>query len=121
MSFCPNLADKQVAEQFNKLIELNNENIAYYLWDKYKGEVPSEFYANSIVTANVGGTVQYSPKIINSLSKALENRKTIRVGTLDEVVNIRKYLSGQGVPAEQIKLMFDFLKAQDKTEVKTSE
>jgi len=63
MSFCPNLADKQVAKQFNKLIELNNENIAYYLWDKYKGEVPSEFYANSIVTANRVSAVKGSETI----------------------------------------------------------
>ena len=109
MSFCPNLADKKIAEQFNKLIELNNENIAYYLWDKYQGEVPNEFYKNSIITASVGGTVQYTHKIINSLSKALENRKTIRVSTADEITNIRKYLNGQGVPTEQVDLMFEFL------------
>jgi hypothetical protein len=121
MSFCPNLADKKIAEQFNKLIELNNENIAYYLWDKYQGEVPNEFYKNSIITASVGGTVQYTHKIINSLSKALENRKTIRVSTADEITNIRKYLNGQGVPTEQVDLMLEFLKTQGKTEVKTSE
>lgn len=37
---CPNLNNPQVREQFNHLTKNYGENLSYYLWNKYNGEVP---------------------------------------------------------------------------------
>ena len=41
--FCPNLSDPNIKEQFTKL-ENALPDYAYYLWDKYQGEVPAKYY-----------------------------------------------------------------------------
>jgi hypothetical protein len=41
--FCPNLSDPKIKEQFGKL-EKALPDFAYYLWDKYQGEVPAKYY-----------------------------------------------------------------------------
>lgn len=38
-TFCPNLSNKQVKQDFNQLIDMVGENIAYYLWNKYEGDM----------------------------------------------------------------------------------
>lgn len=38
-TFCPNLSNKQVKRDFNQLIDMVGENIAYYLWNKYEGDM----------------------------------------------------------------------------------
>ena len=35
--FCPNLSNPEVKKEFDELIDLFGENMAYYLWDKNKG------------------------------------------------------------------------------------
>ena len=41
--FCPNLSDPKVKQQFEALQSVAPE-LAYYLWDKYEGEVPQKYY-----------------------------------------------------------------------------
>lgn len=41
--FCPNLSDPKIKEQFTKLEQIHPD-LAYYLWDKYEGEVPAKYY-----------------------------------------------------------------------------
>jgi hypothetical protein len=41
--FCPNLSDPTIKAQFEKLQSIVPE-YAYYLWDKYQGEVPAKYY-----------------------------------------------------------------------------
>jgi len=41
--FCPNLSDPKIKEQFTRLENLHPD-FAYYLWDKYEGEVPAKYY-----------------------------------------------------------------------------
>jgi len=43
MAFCPNTN----SEEWKNLVGAQGENVAHLLWDKYKGNVPSMFYANS--------------------------------------------------------------------------
>ena len=38
-TFCPNLRNPQVKQDFNQLIDMVGENIAYYLWNKYEGDM----------------------------------------------------------------------------------
>lgn len=41
--FCPNLSDPNIKAQFESLQSIVPE-YAYYLWDKYQGEVPAKYY-----------------------------------------------------------------------------
>ena len=41
--FCPNLSDPVIKEKFTRL-EILHPDLAYYLWDKYEGEVPAKYY-----------------------------------------------------------------------------
>lgn len=43
MAFCPNTNLKE----WKDLVSAQGENLSYFLWDKYKGNVPSMFYVNS--------------------------------------------------------------------------
>lgn len=38
-TFCPNLRNPQVKQDFNQLIDMVGENVAYYLWNKYEGDM----------------------------------------------------------------------------------
>lgn len=38
-TFCPNLRNSQVREDFNQLVNMVGENIAYYLWNTYEGDM----------------------------------------------------------------------------------
>ena len=38
MSFCPNLSNKQVKQEFDSIVDAVGNNIAYYLWNKYEGD-----------------------------------------------------------------------------------
>jgi len=38
-TFCPNLSNKQVRQDFNQLKSIVGENTAYYLWNKYEGDM----------------------------------------------------------------------------------
>lgn len=40
MAFCPNTSSKE----WKDLVSAQGENLSYFLWDKYKGNVPSMFY-----------------------------------------------------------------------------
>lgn len=42
MPFCPNLSNPTVQKEFNSLVAKYGENKAYYLWDKYEGNIPKE-------------------------------------------------------------------------------
>ena len=37
--FCPNFSNKQIKEDFESLISIVGENLSYYLWNKYEGDV----------------------------------------------------------------------------------
>lgn len=37
--FCPNFSNKQVKEDFESLISIVGENLSYYLWNKYEGDM----------------------------------------------------------------------------------
>ena len=111
MAFCPNISSKE----WKDLVNAQGENVAYFLWDKYKGNIPSMFYASSVEKVN------YTPKIVTALAKIFENRKTIRIGTEDQKTNVRKALAGQGVPAEQIALLFNYIDSKGETEAKTDD
>lgn len=38
MSFCPNLSNKQVKQEFDSIVDAVGKNMAYYLWNKYEGD-----------------------------------------------------------------------------------
>ena len=38
MSFCPNLSNKQVKQEFDSIVDAVGNNMAYYLWNKYEGD-----------------------------------------------------------------------------------
>jgi hypothetical protein len=72
---CPNLSDPKIKEQFTKLENLH-PNLAYYLWDKYEGEVPAKYY-------NIPSTGLFQEPIFQTSSNQpteaiIASEKTIR-------------------------------------------
>lgn len=53
---CPNLNDPEVKAKFDQLLSVVPE-YAYYLWDKYEGEVPAKYYNLVGATGLVAGKV----------------------------------------------------------------
>jgi hypothetical protein len=51
---CPNLNDPEVKAKFDQLLSVVPE-YAYYLWDKYEGEVPNKYYnLSNVMYSKVG-------------------------------------------------------------------
>ena len=48
MAYCPNTRLKE----WKDLVSAQGKKLAYFLWDKYKGNVPSMFYVNSASNVN---------------------------------------------------------------------
>ena len=70
--FCPNLSDPKIKEQFEKLQSLHPD-FAYYLWDKYQGEVPAKYYQLS--------STQIKPGVEELFN---ENSELASVGTSEQ-------------------------------------
>lgn len=66
--FCPNLSDPTIKAQFESLQSIVPE-YAYYLWDKYQGEVPAKYY-------NLSTAVRY--QLSNQEKEYIASEKTIR-------------------------------------------
>jgi hypothetical protein len=66
--FCPNLSDPNIKAQFESLQSIVPE-YAYYLWDKYEGDVPAKYY-------NLANSTKYQLTDENKAYIASEN--TIR-------------------------------------------
>ena len=66
--FCPNLSDPNIKAQFESLQSIVPE-YAYYLWDKYQGEVPAKYY-------NLSNAVRY--QLSNQEKEYIASEKTIR-------------------------------------------
>ena len=54
---CPNLNDPEVKAKFDQLLSVVPE-YAYYLWDKYEGEVPAKYYNLTEAASLVAGEVR---------------------------------------------------------------
>ena len=114
--FCPNLSDPNIKEQFSKL-ENALPDYAYYLWDKYQGDVPAKYYnipSNEVsqeVSERIMGSRTLTPeevakRIIQEDIKK-EKVKDLIYNTLDDPNYItltreekKKYLSSKIFDAE---------------------
>jgi len=64
MAFCPNIN----SEEWKNLVSAQGENVAYFLWDKYRGNVPSMFYVQTVpqqiqIKSGVSDLFQSSPEL----------------------------------------------------------
>ncbi|HQJ57084.1 MAG TPA: hypothetical protein PLH46_05525 [Caldisericia bacterium] len=65
MIFCPNKNSKE----FKELVSSVGENRAYFLWNKYKGEVPKSVYSN--IKEGVENIFVNNPELANAVYEAL--------------------------------------------------
>ena len=72
--FCPNLSDPEIKRKFESLKSVYPEG-AYYLWDKYQGEVPAKYYnVPSTNKSGVSELFETNPELANQVySKILTN------------------------------------------------
>lgn len=63
--FCPNLSDPEIKRKFESLKSVYPEG-AYYLWDKFQGEVPAKYYnVPSTDKSGVSEIFESSPELAN--------------------------------------------------------
>jgi hypothetical protein len=69
---CPNLNDPEVKAKFDQLLSVVPE-YAYYLWDKYEGEVPAKYYnlPKSAVKEGVEELFVSNPELANQVYESL--------------------------------------------------
>jgi flagellar biosynthesis chaperone FliJ len=69
MAYCPNTSLKE----WKDLVSAQGEDLSYFLWDKYKGNVPSTFYLQSF---DAPQTITIDPSIFGATSS--EERSNIQ-------------------------------------------
>jgi hypothetical protein len=72
MATCPN----KNLQSWKDLVSSKGENLAYYLWDKYKGEVPVSEYK-----PGVQELFESNPELANQVYEALGFKKKILKNT----------------------------------------
>ena len=73
--FCPNLSDPEIKRKFESLKSVYPEG-AYYLWDKFQGEVPAKYYNVPQRPISAGRQYQYVPSM--STTEIVASEKTLR-------------------------------------------
>lgn len=104
MSFCPNLKNKQVKQEFEELVDIFGEDVAYLLWNKNNGYSldtapngePSKLYSMQLKqTGERKSALINSAKIIlnsqrlfnkNLSEKELQNELSRRISTVSKIL-----------------------------------
>jgi len=69
--FCPNLSDPEIKRKFESLKSVYPEG-AYYLWDKYQGEVPAKYYnVPSTNKPEISEVFESNPELANQVYETL--------------------------------------------------
>jgi hypothetical protein len=105
--FCPNLSDPTIKAQFESLQSIVPE-YAYYLWDKYQGEVPAKYYNLSTVAPRLGTSVSTVENAIKSnLPKEISNAVSVVdfvpldiLGREDLFLSMKEILNENGITDE---------------------
>jgi len=106
MAFCPN----KNLNEWKSLVASRGEDIAYYLWDKYEGEVPESESRTEIVKSGLKATnILQSPKADQFFNAVVKNKIT---GDFFW----KKMQADLGIPKEQIELLKSF-NTQDRGEL----
>ena len=103
MATCPN----KNLNEWKSLVAARGENVAFYLWDKYEGDVPESESRTEIVKSGLKATnILQSPKANLFFNTAVKNKITG-----ESFWN--KMQADLGIPKEQIELLKSF-NTQDK-------
>ena len=98
MANCPN----KNLESWKNLVASRGEDLAYYLWDKYDGNVPESESKESIVKAGLKATsILQSPKAEQFFNSVGKNK-------ISGEFFWKKMQADLGIPKEQIDLMKSF-------------
>ena len=64
--FCPNLSDPTIKAQFESLQSIVPE-YAYYLWDKYQGDIPAKYYnlSTAVIKEGIVELFESNPELDN--------------------------------------------------------
>lgn len=85
---CPNIN----LTEWKNLVNIRGENIAYYLWDFYKGEVPEHEYlqinTTPYIKSGVSELFESNPELANTVYEALEFKTNSLQAFKDNLINI---------------------------------
>ena len=124
--FCPNFSNKEVAEQFEDLINKVGENKAYYLWNKYEGDYEA-------ISRDIASTPAYSSPSRNSykpyvfdieklkiryggLQKTIETNDKLRKGIKQRLATIQRYQTKNVEVIRETQRLIDKLNNLDSIE-----
>lgn len=79
MATCPN----KNLDEWKSLVAARGSNMAYYLWDKYKGDVPLSEYGDTMFQLEEAPSTAASPEIIARV-KELLNKMGVNIETLTD-------------------------------------
>jgi len=124
MATCPNTNLKE----WKELSSSRGEDMAYFLWDKYNGNVPQSESKQNIVKSNLKAIDALSLLIRPNPTKRTRkyneapgaSRMTIRLNTKERPnieTNLRKDLNGRGVSDTQVDMIFDYMKSKGIDEI----
>ena len=95
MASCPNIN----LSEWKELVAKRGETLAYYLWDKYEGDVPSHEYNPSIIKSGLK-----SIEILNSV-KATNTFNTLTKNKVTGDTFWKKLQQDLSIPKEQIDIL----------------
>ena len=121
---CPNTNLKE----WKELSSSRGEDMAYFLWDKYNGNVPQSESKQNIVKSNLKAIDALSLLIRPNPTKRTRkyneapgaSRMTIRLNTKERPnieTNLRKDLNGRGVSDTQVDMIFNYMKSKGIDEI----
>lgn len=82
MATCP----VKLLDEWKSLVEIRGEEISYYLWDKYEGNVPESEYSDE--SANIGNNPIFYDK--ESLNKILTGKAISKITDIETDIPIRR-------------------------------
>ena len=85
--FCPNFSNKQIKEDFESLISIVGENLSYYLWNKYEGDVSQALKEAQDITSSSGKVDDNYNKFIQQYQDYINDFENYRQMLNNTVLN----------------------------------
>ena len=85
--FCPNFSIKEVKEDFESLISIVGEDISYYLWNKYEGDMSQALKEAQDIASSLGRVDNNFNKFIQQYRDYINNFENYRQMLNNTVLN----------------------------------
>ena len=124
--FCPNFSNKEVAKQFEELINNVGENKAYYLWNKYEGDYgaisrdiashPSYKGPSRSSSKPYVFDIEKLKRKYGGLAKTIETNEKLRKGIKQRLATIQRYQTKNIQTIRETQRLIDQLNRLDSIE-----